>query len=77
MSFYVTLPSNASMGLFPDNNAGQYFVKLPQTLELTSHYEVGLVETQFPNSYFNVLDGEIWLDYLPANGCKQSHKKRI
>jgi hypothetical protein len=63
------------MGLFPDNNAGQYFVKLPRTLELTSHYEVGLAEIQFPNSYFNVLDGEIWLDYFPPNVRKQLHKK--
>lgn len=67
MSFYVTLPSNASMVLYPANNPGHYFVKLPQTLDLNAQYDVGLVEIQFPNSYFNVLEGDAWLEFTPDN----------
>lgn len=66
MSFYVTLPSNASMNIFPDNNPSKFFIKLPQTIELSSQYEVGLAEIQFPNSYFNVLEDTTWLHYLPT-----------
>jgi len=27
MSFYLTLPSNSSLNMFPDNNAGHFFYK--------------------------------------------------
>lgn len=53
------------MEIYPQNNAGNFFVKLPQTIELNTNYEVGLVEIQFPNTYFNVLDGDIWIRYEP------------
>lgn len=65
MSFYVTLTSNASLQIYPQNNAGHFFVKLPQTIELTSQYEVGLVDIQFPNTYFNILKDEVWIKYFP------------
>lgn len=68
MSFYVTLPSNASENVYPDNHAGHFFVKLPQTFDLSQQYEVGLVEVQIPNTYFNVLEGEAWIQYLPGKG---------
>src|ERR1700729_1107028 len=65
MSFYVTLPSNASPKIFPDNKTGHFFVKLPQTIDVSSQYEVGLVEIQFPNTYCNVLEDEVWVHYFP------------
>ena len=68
MSFYITLPSNASENTFPNNNAGHFFVKLPQTIEVSSQYEVGLVEIQFPNHFCNVLEDDLWLEYkTPRN----------
>ena len=63
MSFYVTLPSNASPSVFPDNEAGHFFVKLPQTIDVSSHYEVGLVEIQMPNTYCMLRENEVWLQY--------------
>jgi hypothetical protein len=63
MSFYVTLPSNTSPKIFPDNKPSHFFVKLPQTIDVSSHYEVGLVEIQFPNSYCNILEDEVWVQY--------------
>ena len=65
MSFYVTLPSNSSPNLFPNNQAGHFFVKLPQTIDVSSHYEVGLVEIQFPNSFCNVEEDDMWIQYYP------------
>jgi hypothetical protein len=63
MSFYVTLPSNASPNVFPDNEAGHFFVKLPQTIDVNSHYEVGLVEIQMPNAFCMIREHEVWLQY--------------
>ena len=63
MSFYVTLPSNASPSVFPDNEAGHFFVKLPQTIDVSSHYEVGLVEIQMPNTHCMLRENEVWLQY--------------
>jgi hypothetical protein len=79
MSFYVTLPSNASPKIFPDNKPSHFFVKLPQTIDVSSHYEVGLVEIQFPNTYSNILEDDIWVHYYPPptdEGNEQSSVKR-
>ena len=32
--FYLTLPSNASMDVFPDYKIGSYYMKFPQTFDL-------------------------------------------
>lgn len=68
MSFYVTLPSNSSMGIYPNNQPGHFFVELPQTIELSSQYEVGLAEIQFPRTYFNILQDDVWIEYSPPEG---------
>ncbi len=59
--FYVTLPSNSSMELFPENGGGSYKVQLPETLHLNTEYEVGLSEIIF-NQDWNAINGEdIWV----------------
>ena len=42
--FYLTLPSDVSKGLFPNNNPSEYTVRLPQWIQLQSDYtwEIGL-----------------------------------
>ena len=78
MSFYITLPSNASENTFPNNNAGHFFVKLPQTIEVSSQYEVGLVEIQFPNHFCNVLEDDLWLEYkTPPNEGNVNIKLKV
>ena len=49
--FYVQLPSNASMDLYPNNKLCCYKTQLPRTLHFDGKYEVGLVEMQYPNSW--------------------------
>ena len=49
--FYVQLPSNASMDLYPNNKLCCYKTQLPRTLHFDGKYEVGLVEIQYPNSW--------------------------
>lgn len=57
-SFYITLPSNSSMDFYPSNTLTNYVTKLPQAVDLTGEWEVGLFELQFPVSYYNVTDEE-------------------
>ena len=59
--FYMTLPSNSSKDVYPDNNPGHFYTRLPQTYNL-SGYEVGLAEIQFPNTYSNVKE-DLWIYY--------------
>ena len=44
MNFYVTLPSNSSMELFPNNTLGNYTTQLKKTIKFDIPYEVALVE---------------------------------
>ena len=66
--FYLTLPSNSSMEYYPDNTASHYFTKLPQDINLTGDYEVGLSEIQFSNNYLNVKEEDVWFDYEATVG---------
>ena len=62
--FHLTLPSNSSMDAYPDNTLSSYTVKLPEEIDLTGDWEVGLKEIHFPQSWYNVtqLDGEFIID---------------
>ena len=64
MAFYLTLPSNSSMQFFPDNRASHYFTKLPQEINLSGDYEVGLSEIQFSSSYLNIEDKSCHVRFL-------------
>ena len=53
--FYLTLPSNSSMNVFPNNKLNSYKVKLPKALPTTEgKWLVGLYEIQFPKTWYNV-----------------------
>ena len=40
--FYITLPSDSSKGLFPENNPSEYVTNLSRWIELNGEWEVGL-----------------------------------
>ena len=40
--FYITLPSQSSKGLFPENNPSEYTVRLPRWIHLKGNWEIGL-----------------------------------
>ena len=50
-SFYVTLPSNASMDIYPDNTASVFQIRMPKTMYLRNKYEVALAEIQYPHTW--------------------------
>ena len=47
-SFYMTVPSNASMDIFSNNTLANFRIQLPRRLYLNQRYEVALVEMQYP-----------------------------
>src|SRR5437016_5102044 len=55
-SFYLTLPSNSkrSFELFAKNTVSRYTTQLHRSITLPGHWEVALVETVFPLSFYNI-----------------------
>ena len=58
--FYLTLPSNASMHLHPDNTLTHYVTSLPQRISLSGECECGLVVIQYPHDWYNVREKDSW-----------------
>ncbi|GBN66249.1 hypothetical protein AVEN_218086-1 [Araneus ventricosus] len=52
--FFVSLPSNASMGYFPHNIPSLYRTKLSTPIEFHGDWEVGLAEICLPRTWFNI-----------------------
>lgn len=64
-SFFVDLPSNASMQRYSHNHGGKYTVELPVPLELPSHqWEVALAEMVFTEDWNPVVQKDIWIRVL-------------
>ena len=61
--FYLTLPSNASMSIFPENTTASFRVKLPQTVDLSGDWEVGLYSMTYPRTWYNLQDGDNHIYY--------------
>ena len=66
MSFYVTLPSNSSMDLYPQNTISAFTVSLKEPIRLETNYEVALVEMTYKHSWsLNV--GKLYVDLVDPN----------
>jgi len=51
---YLSIPSDASQNLFPDNTISSFTVKLPTEIQFDhENYEVGLVSCIWPHSFHN------------------------
>lgn len=77
--FYMTLPSNSSMIYHPGNKLSQYTTRLPQSIHLTGKWEVGLVEIQYPHTWYNVKKGEVYVEAATFNESDGSrdHLERV
>ena len=58
--FYLTLPSNASMKMYPDNTLAHYLTDLPQRIDLSGECECGLAEIQYPHNRYNIGVYDTW-----------------
>ena len=52
--FYLTLPSNASLDVFPSNKTTEYHVKLPQAVDLEGDWEVGVYSISYPHTWYTL-----------------------
>ena len=58
MSFYLTLPSDASLRIYPDNATSHFKTLLAKPLDLEKDsWEVGLVEIVHPSRWYTIIDG--------------------
>ena len=74
--FYLTLPSNASMKMYPDNTLAHYITDLPRRIDLTGEWECGLAEIQYPHTWYNIGMYDTWffLNETIAMGLTPSAK---
>ena len=58
MDNFITLTSDASLDLFPDNRIGAFRLKLPHPIVVDhTKFQIGLYSVNFPNKLPNVVDG--------------------
>ena len=70
--FYITLPSESSKELFPENNPSEYTVRLPHWIQLKGEWEIGLHSIAYTQWYvIHHLDGTISYTY-PDNGTTKT-----
>jgi len=55
--FYLTLPSNSSMALFPENTLSDYTTQLSRDFALVGSWEVAVSKIMYPNTWNNIADG--------------------
>lgn len=63
--FYVTLPSNSSLELYPDNTLAQYTTQLPEPIVLSNgEWETALAEIMYPPVFNNITEGDAWYELV-------------
>jgi hypothetical protein len=53
-SFYVTLPSNGSKDVYPNNKPNSYKNQFPRALQLDGEWEVALTELTYPGTSMSI-----------------------
>lgn len=61
MDFHIVLPSNGSPKVYKENKTSNFKIQLPERLDLHGHWQVALLEINYPNTCFNVQHGENWI----------------
>ena len=62
-NFYITLPSNSSMNVYPNNSKSNFTTLLSRSIHLNGEYEVALTNISFPST-INVKCGQITIKKL-------------
>lgn len=57
---YLTLPTNASMRLHPDNTLAHYITDIRQRISLSGEWKCMLAEMQYPHTRYNVPENDTW-----------------
>lgn len=56
--FYITLLSNSSMDIYPDNRTSSFTVHIPRNLSLVGDWDVAAAEIHYPYVFFTVQKDE-------------------
>lgn len=76
--FYLVLPSNASMDIFPSNTLTNYITQLPHQITLNGRCAVALVEIQIPYKFLHIHPEEnIYCYSVNKNASRESIKKHL
>ena len=75
--FYLTLLSNASMKMYPDNTLAHYITDLPQRIDLSGEWECGLAEIQYPHTWYNIGVKDTWMFLNEMNPMGLSPSAKI
>jgi len=76
--FYLTLPSNSSMGYYPKNSVTNYTTHFPSTISLPggvdgAEWEIALVEAHYPCSFLAIgNDAKIFIYTKPSADIEDS-----
>ena len=60
---FLTLPSNSSMDIYPENKLSDYMVHLPKEINLSGSWELGLSEILYPNTWYNIDTNQFYIFY--------------
>lgn len=71
--FYITLPSDASKDIYPNNEPGEFTVKLPRPITLNGQWEVGLQDIACTKWKHIQLNGEP-IQYTENGTVKKTNK---
>ena len=73
-SFYITLPSNASMEYYSNNKASNYQIRMPRTFYLKGKFEVALAEIQYPHTWTTMREGiDFIIGYRETGSPRDQH----
>ncbi len=77
--FYVTLPCNASMNIYPDNHISNYKTRLARSINLKGPCEVGLIEFCYPFTWytFNDEDAAFIINTAPSMLYDEKQHKEV
>ncbi len=78
--FYITLPCNASMNIYPDNRISNYKTRLARSMNLKGPWEVGLIKLYYPITWytFDEEDTAFIINTAPNMlGYDEKHHKEV
>ena len=60
---FLTLPSNSSMDIYPENRLSDYMVHLPKEINFSGSWELGLSEILYLNTWYNIDNNQCYIFY--------------
>ena len=66
--FFVTLPSNASLDIYPNNKISHYTTKFAKPIDLNGIWEVSLAEVQYIQSWYSLTEEDSICHIIQRDG---------